>query len=157
MQLVRTSLNEVDATLKLQQQKAHQMPTIRPILGAAIRENFGLRMDPLLDKIAVHEGVDIPMPVGTPVLATADGVVKTAITLYTPHRSYGMEVVIDHGFGNETRYAHLSKILVRPGQRVKRWQTIGEVGETGRSTGPHLHYEVLSSGKPNNPMHYIIN
>jgi murein DD-endopeptidase MepM/ murein hydrolase activator NlpD len=157
LHLVKNSLKEVSSTLDENDRMAHQTPSIRPILGATIRQNFGLRMDPFLDRIASHQGVDVPMPLGTNVLATADGVVKTANTLYTPHKSYGMEVVIDHGYGYETRYAHLSKILVRPGERVKRWQVIGQVGETGRTTGPHLHYEVMLNGKPENPMHFVIN
>jgi murein DD-endopeptidase MepM/ murein hydrolase activator NlpD len=155
--LEKNSLNEIDLKKNEQDMLASHMPTIRPILGAVPKENFGLRLDPFLGKIAMHEGVDIPMPIGTKVLAPGDGVVKVAKTIYTPHKSYGMEIVIDHGFGYETRYGHLSKILVRPGQTVKRWQPIGEVGDTGKSTGPHLHYEVLYSGKPENPMNFMLN
>jgi murein DD-endopeptidase MepM/ murein hydrolase activator NlpD len=156
MQLERASLQEVHQLVSEQHSRAEQMPSINPILGAHVVQNFGLRMDPFLDKIASHEGVDIPMPQGTKVLATAAGVIKVAKTIYTPYKSYGMEVVVDHGFGFETRYAHLSKILVSPGQRVKRWQPIGEVGETGRATGPHLHYEVMRSGRPENPMNHML-
>jgi murein DD-endopeptidase MepM/ murein hydrolase activator NlpD len=155
--LEKNSLNEINLKKNEQEMMSSHMPTIRPILGAIAKENFGLRMDPLIGKIAMHDGVDIPMPVGTKVLAPGDGVVKVAKTIYTPHTSYGMEIVIDHGFGYETRFGHLSKILVRPGQTVKRWQPIGEVGDTGRSTGPHLHYEVMNSGKPENPMYFILN
>ena len=96
------------------------------------------------------------MPAGTKVLATAGGVVRIAKKLYTPHKSYGREVVIDHGYGYKTRYAHLSKIYVRPGERIERWTPIGEVGATGRASGPHLHYEVLYANKQQNPQHYIL-
>ena len=157
IQLEKASLNEIDLRQQEQTDAAHALPSIRPILGATVQQNFGLRLDPFLDKIAPHEGVDIPMPIGTSVLATADGTVETAKTIYTPYKSYGMEIVIDHGYGRKTRYAHLSKILVKQGQHVKRWQPIGEVGSTGRSKGPHLHYEVLSSDKPENPFYYIFN
>jgi murein DD-endopeptidase MepM/ murein hydrolase activator NlpD len=157
IQLEKASLNEIDLRQQEQTDATHALPSIRPILGATVQQNFGLRLDPFLDKIAPHEGVDIPMPIGTNVLATADGVVEEARTIYTPYKSYGMEIVIDHGYGHKTRYAHLSKILVKQGQRVKRWQPIGEVGSTGRSKGPHLHYEVLSSDKPENPFYYIFN
>jgi murein DD-endopeptidase MepM/ murein hydrolase activator NlpD len=157
MRLERANLQEINQLLNEQKARAEQLPSIRPILGAHVLENFGLRMDPFLDKIASHEGVDVPMPRGTKVLATAAGVVKVAKTIYTPYKSYGMEVVVDHGYGYETRYAHLSKILVTPGQRVKRWQPVGEVGETGRATGPHLHYEVMHSGRPENPMFFMFN
>jgi murein DD-endopeptidase MepM/ murein hydrolase activator NlpD len=157
IQLEKASLNEISMRQQDQQNFAHSMPSIRPILGANVNQNFGLRIDPFLDKLAAHEGVDVPMPLGTKVLATGDGVVEVAKTIYTPYKSYGMEIVIDHGYGRKTRYGHLSGILVKAGQRVKRWQPIGEVGETGRATGPHLHYEVLNSGKPENPMYYIFN
>jgi len=157
IQFEKLSLNEVHVRINEFDQKAHHFPSIRPILGAPVIPNFGLRVDPFLDKIATHEGVDIPMPVGTKVLATADGVVKVANMLYVPSRSYGMEVVIDHGYGYETRYAHLSKIYVRVGQKDKRWDPIGEVGQTGRATGPHLHYEVRFSGKPQNPVYFMFN
>jgi murein DD-endopeptidase MepM/ murein hydrolase activator NlpD len=156
IQLEKASLNEITMRQQEQANFAHSLPSIRPILGANVVWNYGLRIDPFLDKIAPHEGVDIPMPVGTAVLATADGTIEVAKTIYTPFKSYGMEVVIDHGFGYKTRYGHLSKILVKPGQRVKRWQQIGEVGQTGRATGPHLHYEVLNSEKPQNPWVYIL-
>jgi len=97
------------------------------------------------------------MPKGTRVLATADGRVVRAKTLYTPFKNYGMEVVIDHGYGYQTRYAHLSKILVRRGQRVKKGEMIGEVGSTGRAKGPHLHYEVMENGRRRDPEFFIYN
>ena len=110
-----------------------------------------------MNKIAIHEGVDIPVRKGTTVLAAAAGIVRIAKNNYTPHKNYGREIVIDHGNGYKTRYAHLSKILVRRGQRVKRWDAIAEVGDTGRAQGPHLHYEVIYQDKKQNPEHFIYN
>jgi len=156
IQLEKASLNEISMKQQEMARYAHTLPTIRPILGANVTQYFGFRIDPFLDKIAPHEGIDLPMPAGTQVVATADGTVEVAKTIYTPYKSYGMEIVINHG-GFRTRYGHLSKILVKPGQQVKRWQPIGEVGQTGRATGPHLHYEVLVSDKTANPMNFIMN
>ncbi len=157
VRLERSSMEEIAAKLKARRERIDHFPSIRPILGGHITDGFGYRIDPFTKKLTHHDGVDIPMPMGTPVLATADGVVTLVKTIYKPHKSYGMEVVIDHGYGFVTRYAHLSKILVHKGQKVKRWQPIGEVGETGKATGPHLHYEVLYQGKPQDPENFIYN
>jgi murein DD-endopeptidase MepM/ murein hydrolase activator NlpD len=101
----------------------------------------------------MHEGLDIANRIGTPVIAPADGIVSN-----TGRDSfYGSVVIISHGFGMITRFFHLSKILVRAGQRVKRGDKIAEVGMTGMSTGPHLHYEVRVNGIPVNPLRYIVN
>ena len=155
--LERTSLDEITSTLKEREDRVNHFPSIRPILGGKITSRFRFRVDPLTGKLADHQGVDIPMPEGTNVLCTADGVVETVKTLYKPNKSYGRFVVINHGYGYKTRYAHLSKIHVRQGQRVKRWDVIGEVGETGRATGPHLHYEVIANNKKVDPESFIMN
>jgi murein DD-endopeptidase MepM/ murein hydrolase activator NlpD len=99
----------------------------------------------------MHNGTDFAGPHGTPIYSTADGVVKKA----SWQSGYGRMVTIQHEFGIETRYAHLSKIRVKPGQRVSRGERIGDMGNTGRSTGTHLHYEVRVGGRPVNPMTYI--
>lgn len=112
---------------------------------------FGMRLHPILKRYIGHEGIDLGAPTGTPVYATGTGLVADQ----KPQSGYGIQIVIDHGFGYRTRYAHLSKSLVRPGQLVKRGELIGEVGSTGRSTGPHLHYEVIYRGRPVNPINYI--
>lgn len=108
---------------------------------------FGKRISPYTGKLAMHEGLDIAASIGTPVTATADGVI--IMVKYSP--SYGKVVVIDHGYGYRTLYAHNSRILVKAGQRIHRGDRISEVGNTGRSTGAHLHYEVQLNGVPINP------
>ena len=108
---------------------------------------FGTRKSPFTGRRVMHEGLDIAANVGTPVIATADGIV--ARVGYSP--SYGKEVVIDHGYGYRTIFGHSSKILVKPGQRVKRGDKVALVGNPGRSTGPHLHYELRMNGVPIDP------
>ena len=108
---------------------------------------FGMRTSPYTGKPAMHEGLDIAASIGTPVTATADGII--ALTEYSP--SYGKTVIIDHGYGYRTLYAHNSRILVKAGQRIKRGDKVSMVGNTGRSTGAHLHYEVQLNGVPIDP------
>lgn len=151
------SLAEITLKLRDREDRINHFPSIRPILGGTITSRFGYRIDPFTKKNEFHRGIDVPMPKGTKVLATADGVVKETKSLYKAHKDYGMEIVIDHGYGFETRYAHLSKIQVKKGQRVKRWQPIGEVGDTGRATGCHLHYEVMHDDKRQDPENFIYN
>lgn len=155
--LETSSMSEISDKLKKDQDRMDCFPSISPILGGRITSKFGYRIDPFLKRMAPHKGIDIPMPEGTAILAAGKGVVRLAKVLYTPHKSYGREIVIDHGHGYKTRYAHLSKIYVRVGQKVDRWTPIGEVGETGRASGPHLHYEVLYNNKQQNPENYIYN
>jgi len=157
VRLEKHSMGEIAAKLKKRKDRIDRFPSIRPILGGRITDRFGFRVDPFTKKIAPHDGVDFPMPEGTAVLATAYGIVKVTNNIYTLHKNYGREVVIDHGYGYMTRYAHLSKILVREGQKVTKWDVIGEVGKTGKATGPHLHYEVLYQGKAQNPENFIYN
>ncbi|HUI40852.1 MAG TPA: M23 family metallopeptidase [Terriglobia bacterium] len=127
------------------------IPTLWPLHGQ-ITGGFGERMDPLSGEEAVHAGVDISAPKGTDVEATGDGVVLEA----GRHESgYGNEVIIDHGDGISTKYAHLSAVYVTAGEEVTRGEVIGAVGMTGRSTGPHLHYEVLVHNTPVNPAKFL--
>jgi len=116
-----------------------------------ITAGFGQRMDPFSGEGAFHAGVDISVPFGTKVEATADGIVLEA----GPESGYGNEILIDHGYGLTTKYGHLSKIFVVVGQELKRGQAIGAVGMTGKTTGPHLHYEVLIHDTPVNPTKYL--
>jgi murein DD-endopeptidase MepM/ murein hydrolase activator NlpD len=109
VKLEKSSMEDVASELFAREDRISHFPSICPILGGRITEEFGFRIDPFTGKIAAHKGIDIPMPKGTSVLATADGVVKVAKTLYTLNKSYGQEVVIDHGYGYLTRYAHRSK------------------------------------------------
>lgn len=126
-------------------------PTLWPVKGF-ITSGFGRRQDPLEDGLDYHPGVDISVPYGTVIQAPAEGLV----VFCGWEQGYGNTVEISHGGGLVTRYAHMSKILVKPGQVVKRWQKVGLVGTTGRTTGAHLHYEVLKNGQPTNPQRYLI-
>jgi murein DD-endopeptidase MepM/ murein hydrolase activator NlpD len=127
------------------------IPSRQPVDAMALTSSFGQRADPFDGSRRMHQGIDIPGPLGTPIYATADGVVERA------ERSggYGNLVQINHGNGLETRYGHLSKLIAQPNERVRRGQLIGLMGSTGRSTGSHLHYEVRIAGAAVNPMPYL--
>jgi murein DD-endopeptidase MepM/ murein hydrolase activator NlpD len=155
IQLALDSQNDINDLLDRQKERLLHLPTINPVPRGRIGDKFGLRIDPFIEKPRQHTGVDIVAPRGTPVRATAHGVVESVHHRYTPNRNYGKYIVIEHGYGKHTLYAHLSKIKVKPGQHVKRWDIIGEVGETGRATGPHLHYEVKENGVQINPLSYF--
>ena len=119
--------------------------------GAQVTSGFGTRTDPFHGKAARHSGIDIASPTGTPIYATADAYVGRAQWV----GNYGNLVELNHGGGYQTRYAHMHKILVRSGQFVRRGTVVGLVGSTGRSTGPHLHYEVRYNGKALDPTPYM--
>jgi murein DD-endopeptidase MepM/ murein hydrolase activator NlpD len=125
-------------------------PTLWPVIGH-LTGTFGERMDPFSGEGAFHTGVDISSQYGDGVRATADGMVIEA----GDHAGYGRLVVVDHGFGLTTWYGHLSSFNVHVGQQVRRGDTVGNVGVSGRSTGPHVHYEVRINGAPVNPMRYL--
>ncbi|TDP88479.1 peptidase M23-like protein [Aquabacterium commune] len=129
---------------------ALMVPSIAPVDGP-VGSGFGFRADPFTHRAALHTGLDFPAEPGTPILAAAGGVVLSA----EPHPQYGLLVELDHGNGLVTRYAHTSKMLVKPGDLVKRGQAIAAVGNTGRSTGPHLHFEVLVEGVQQNPARFL--
>lgn len=133
------------------QQGTIAIPSAQPVERLAFTSNYGIRSDPFRGTAAMHAGVDIPGPVGTPVYATADGMVDRAERA----GGYGNLVELDHGKGIQTRYGHLSRILVEPGTRVVRGQLIALMGSTGRSTGPHLHYEVRIDGHAVNPVPFL--
>ena len=126
------------------------MPSTQPVDGP-IGSGFGFRSDPFTGRPALHTGLDFPAAPGTPIVAAAGGVVLSA----GPHPQYGLLVELDHGNGLVTRYAHTSRMLVKQGDLVKRGQRIAEVGNTGRSTGPHLHFEVLVDGVQQNPTRFL--
>lgn len=131
------------------------LPSIPPIdtdLNYHISSRFGWRTDPVFGGSEGHAGLDIAMRRGSPVYVTGDGVVEEATFNIG---GYGRMVTVDHGFGYKTRYAHLNRMYVHEGQRVKRGMLIGTVGNTGKSTGPHLHYEVRYRGAPVNPMNFM--
>jgi murein DD-endopeptidase MepM/ murein hydrolase activator NlpD len=126
------------------------MPSLWPVRGP-ITAGFGQRLDPFTGEGAFHRGVDIGSPFGTRVESAADGIIVQA----GPDSGYGNEILVDHGFGMTTKYGHLSKIFVVMGQEVKRGQVIGAVGMTGKTTGPHLHYEVIVNATPVNPAKFL--
>jgi len=133
-------------------QGAIAVPSEKPVRTAAFTSGYGVRSDPFRHSAAMHAGIDLAGPVGTAIYATADGVIADA---GYNKGGYGNLIKIDHGRGIETRYGHLSAILVSPGQRVVRGQQIARMGSTGRSTGSHLHYEVRIDGRAVNPIPFM--
>lgn len=130
---------------------ARATPAIWPAMGE-LNSSFGFRRDPFTQQISLHPGVDLAVDHGEPVHATADGLVGDAH--YQPE--YGNIVRLSHGFGIETRYAHLSRFAVRPGTSIRRGHLLGYAGSTGRATGAHLHYEVWIDGRPVDPLRYLV-
>ncbi len=133
------------------------IPAIQPISNKqlqAIASGFGLRIHPIYKVRKLHSGIDFAAPIGTPIYATADGVIDQVSVRFS---GYGKMIEIDHGFGYRTRYAHMHDFAVRQGQHIKRGELIGYVGDTGLSTAPHLHYEVMMNGTQINPVHYFFN
>ncbi len=126
------------------------VPSTRPVDGP-VGSGFGFRTDPFNGRAALHTGLDFPAETGTPIVAAAGGVVASVEW----QSQYGHMIEVDHGNGLSTRYAHLSKALVKPGDIVRRGQAIAQVGTSGRSTGPHLHFEVLVAGVPQNPARFL--
>lgn len=128
------------------------VPSRMPLEGAALTSGFGMRTHPVLGGRRQHHGIDLAAPTGTPVYATAEGVVSRADW----YSSYGLFISVEHGASMQTRYAHLSRLAVAAGDSVKKGDLIGYVGSTGRSTGPHLHYEVRVEGLAVNPIPYMV-
>ncbi len=128
------------------------VPSEKPVRTAEFTSGYGTRTDPFRGGAARHQGIDLAAPVGTPIYATADGTVSEA---GYNRGGYGNLIKLDHGRGIETRYGHLSRVMVSPGQRVSRGQLIGRMGSTGRSTGSHLHYEVRIDGRAVNPIPFM--
>jgi murein DD-endopeptidase MepM/ murein hydrolase activator NlpD len=124
------------------------IPTGLPLAARALTSGFGMRVNPVTGVYAEHAGIDLAAPIGTPIIATGDGVVGRAGW----DGGYGLMVSVEHGGGIETRYGHMSRIAVTPGERVRTGEVIGFVGSTGRSTGPHLHYETRIDGHPVDPL-----
>lgn len=126
-------------------------PVLAPVVGV-ITDGYGPRIHPITQQPDFHEGLDVSAAIGTPVLAPADGVVVFA----DRESGYGKMLKVSHGYGFTTLYAHLDRFNVKPGQKVTRGQVLGKVGMTGRTNGPHLHYEVWKDGEKQNPLHYIL-
>lgn len=151
------SYDEVFALAKNKSDMLMCIPAIQPISNkdlTRIASGFGFRIHPIYKGFHMHTGIDFTAPRGTPVYATGNGKVIRPDGNMT---GYGQFVVVDHGYGYKTVYAHLSRLAVRPGQKVTRGQVIGYVGNTGISTGPHLHYEVRWNNKPVDPINYFFN
>ncbi|WP_447728840.1 M23 family metallopeptidase [Sphingomonas koreensis] len=147
------SLFQTWQKLDVLEQTVIAIPSMQPVDNVKLTSSFGVRSDPFHGSAAMHAGIDIPGPIGTPIYATADGVIGRAGRV----GGYGNLITVNHGKGIETRYGHLSKILVAANTRVRRGQMIGLMGSTGRSTGSHLHYEVRIDGAAVNPMPFMQN
>jgi murein DD-endopeptidase MepM/ murein hydrolase activator NlpD len=146
-----SSLRELQEYFEDQRSLLASTPSMWPARGW-VTSDFGARLDPITAERVMHRGMDIATPHGQPVLSPSDGTVVFAGT----EAGYGKVLVVDHGYGVKTRYGHLSEIFVKPGERVRRGGKIAAVGNTGRSTGPHLHYEVRVNGIPENPRKFIL-
>ncbi len=150
--LQKESYNSVLNKYNYNQKLFASIPALKPMDGYYSPHGFGKRIHPVLGVFRTHEGLDIINDVGTPVYATGDGEVEFA---GPSGGSYGIVIIINHGFGYQTLYAHLSKVLVRPGTKVKRGTMIAKSGKTGLVSGPHLHYEVIYNGVKKNPIDYF--
>ena len=150
------SFDEVASISKTAGDMASCIPAIPPIVPDPSKDNlsspFGYRSDPFTTQAKMHTGVDLAMKVGNPVYATGDAVVEAVEFDFF---GYGNSIILDHGFGYKTRYAHLNSVSVIEGMKVKRGDRIGEVGQSGRASGPHLHYEVIYKGERVNPENYF--
>lgn len=150
-QLKEQSVIDLWESLSERQSLLNSTPNMKPAKGW-ITSRFGYRTSPFTGKTALHAGLDIAAAPGSPVYAPADGVIVFA----SYDESYGKLITIDYGYGVTTRFGHLSQIYVQVGQRVNKWDVVGAVGNTGRSTGPHLHYEVRINGTAVDPINYIL-
>lgn len=155
--LQNKSYGEINERIKNKEKILAATPAIQPVSNKdldRIASGFGYRIDPIYKTIKLHAGLDFTAPTGTPIYATADGVVS--ISGFSDG-GYGNHVVINHGYGYETLYGHMSRIKAKRGQKVTRGEVIGYVGSTGKSTGPHLHYEVHKNGQKIDPVYFFYN
>ena len=153
----KKSYQEIDELIKNKEKLLAATPAIQPVSNKdlnRIASGFGYRIDPIYKTIKLHPGLDFAAPLGTPIYATANGTVTVA---GNTGDGYGNHVVINHGYGYETLYGHMSKVKAKPGQQVKRGEVIGWVGSTGKSTGPHCHYEVHKNGQKIDPVYFFYN
>lgn len=151
------SYDELSKLVKKKEQMLQHFPAIQPVSNeklTRIASGFGIRIDPVYKTPKMHAGIDFTAPSGTEVYATGDGVIKVA---GSQGDGYGNKVIIEHGYGYQTLYAHNSKVLVHVGQEVKRGHLIALVGSTGKSTGPHCHYEVIKNNEKINPVNFFFN
>ena len=151
------SYDEIVELVKDKEKMIACLPSIKPIADKDLTRfgsAFGYRVHPIFRIVKMHTGIDLTAPTGTKVYAAGDGIVSRADATSS---GYGNHIRLNHGYGYQTVYAHLSKMLVRPGEKVKRGEVIGLVGNTGRSTSPHLHYEVRINGEPVDPVNFYYN
>ncbi len=151
------SFNEITSFIKNKEELLASTPAIQPVSNSDLKRvasGYGYRIDPVYKTVKFHAGLDFTAPQGTPIYATANGVVKVAGNL---GNGFGNHVVINHGYGYETLYGHMFRIKVKPGTRIKRGEIIGWVGNTGKSTGPHCHYEVHKNGRTLDPVYFFYN
>jgi len=151
------SYSQITNFIKNKEELLAATPAIQPVSNADLKRmasGYGNRIDPIYKTTHFHAGLDFAAPQGTPIYATANGVVTTAGNMAT---GYGNHVVINHGYGYETLYGHMFKVKARAGSRVKRGEIIGYVGSTGKSTGPHCHYEVHKNGRKIDPVYFFYN
>ncbi len=151
------SYNEIDKLVANKEQLLSHTPAIQPVSNKdlnRVASGFGYRIDPVYKTMKMHAGLDFAAPQGTPIYATADGTVSTA---GNTGNGYGNHVIINHGYGYETLYGHMVRVKARNGQTVKRGEVIGWVGSTGKSTGPHCHYEVHKYGNKIDPIYFFYN
>lgn len=156
MYIQSKSFDEIVELARNKEKLINAIPAIQPVTNenlTRMTSGFGYRIDPIYKTTKFHAGIDFAAPIGTPIYATGDGVVEKAVM----ERGYGLHVIVDHGYNYSTLYGHMSKIMVRRGQRVKRGDVIGLVGNTGKSSGPHIHYEVRKDGTAVNPVNYFFN
>jgi murein DD-endopeptidase MepM/ murein hydrolase activator NlpD len=153
----RRSYDTLEQMVRSKEQMLHSIPAIQPISNKSLRHlasGFGYRVDPIYKTVKMHTGLDFAAPIGTPIYATGNGRVIAAN--YDNH-GYGNHVIINHGYGYETLYGHMVRIKARAGQVVNRGEVIGWIGSTGKSTGPHLHYEVIKNDHKIDPVHFFFN
>jgi murein DD-endopeptidase MepM/ murein hydrolase activator NlpD len=153
----KKSYAEIDNLLKNKEQLLVSTPAIQPVSNkdlTRVASGFGYRIDPIYKTVKLHAGLDFAAPQGTPIYATANGTVTVA---GNTGNGYGNHVVINHGYGYETLYGHMVKVKARVGQQIKRGEVIGYVGSTGKSTGPHCHYEVHKNGQKIDPVYFFYN
>lgn len=157
MQRQERSYKEIAGFIKNKEQLLVSTPAIQPLSNADLKRissGFGYRIDPIYKTVKFHPGLDFSAPQGTPIYSTANGTVRTAGNLAN---GYGNHVIINHGYGYETLYGHMYRIKVKNGQKVKRGEIIGWVGNTGKSTAPHCHYEVHKNGTRLDPVYFFYN
>ena len=153
----KKSYNEIDDLLKNKEKLLVSTPAIQPVSNkdlTRVASGFGYRIDPIYKTVKLHAGLDFAAPQGTPIYATANGTVTVA---GNTGNGYGNHVVINHGYGYETLYGHMVRVKARVGQQIKRGEVIGYVGSTGKSTGPHCHYEVHKNGQKIDPVYFFYN